>query len=65
MNLPTSLPGGVQLKRRCKSESLSPTVIELPQLLTSLFGMGPFRFVEWPDRAESKYYYRGEPEQIR
>jgi methylmalonyl-CoA/ethylmalonyl-CoA epimerase len=35
------------------------------ELLTSLFGIGPFRFVEWPDRAESKYYYRGVEEKIR
>jgi len=35
------------------------------QLLTSLFGIGPFRFVEWPNRAESKYFYRGQEEHIR
>ena len=35
------------------------------ELLTSLFGIGPFRFVEWPDRADAKYYYRGTPESIR
>ena len=35
------------------------------QLLTFLFGIGPFRFVEWPDRAESKYWYRGVEEKIR
>jgi hypothetical protein len=34
-------------------------------LLASLFGVGLFRLVEWPDRAESKYYYRGVEEQIR
>jgi hypothetical protein len=27
--------------------------------------MGPFRFVEWPDRPESQYYYRGVEENIR
>ena len=35
------------------------------RLLTSLFGIGPFRSVEWPDRPESKYEYRGVEEHIR
>ena len=34
-------------------------------LLSSLFGIGPFRFIEWPNRPDSKYWYRGQEEQIR
>jgi glyoxalase/bleomycin resistance protein/dioxygenase superfamily protein len=33
--------------------------------LYSLFGFGPFHFVEWPDRPESKYYYRGKQQHIK
>ncbi|MFY9908154.1 MAG: VOC family protein [Terriglobales bacterium] len=65
MNLPTSLPGGVQLQRLVQIGIVVADRDRTTQLLTSLFGMGPFRFVEWPDRAESEYHYRGVPQQIR
>lgn len=65
MNLPTSLPGGVQLQRLVQIGIVVADRDRTTQLLTSLFGMGPFRFVEWPDRAESEYRYRGVPQQIR
>src|ERR1035438_405683 len=47
------------------SAKLGVGTAQTTRLLTSLFGIGPFRFVEWPDRKESKYYYRGVEEQIR
>ena len=65
MNLPASLPGGTQLKRLVQIGIVVANRDRTTQLLTSLFGMGPFRFVEWPDRAESEYLYRGVPQQIR
>ena len=34
------------------------------ELLAKLFGMGPFRFIEWPNRPDSKYWYRGEEQSI-
>src|SRR5262249_32291702 len=34
------------------------------RLLESLFGIGPFRLVKWPDRPASRYYYRGDEEAI-
>jgi hypothetical protein len=40
-------------------------VHQTTRLLNSLFGIGPFRFVEWPDRLGSKYSYRGVDEHIR
>jgi methylmalonyl-CoA/ethylmalonyl-CoA epimerase len=64
-SLSSSLPGGVQLKRLVQIGIVVADRDRTTQLLTSLFGIGPFRFVEWPDRAESKYYYRGVEEQIR
>lgn len=35
------------------------------KLLGSLFGIGPFRFIEWPNRPDSKYFYRGTQEHIK
>jgi len=61
----TSLPGGVHLNRLVQIGIVVADRDRTTQLLTSLFGMGPFRFVEWPDRPESQYYYRGVEENIR
>jgi methylmalonyl-CoA/ethylmalonyl-CoA epimerase len=63
--LSSSLPVGIQLKRLVQIGIVVADRDQTTQLLTSLFGIGPFRFVEWPDRPESKYYYRGVEEQIR
>jgi hypothetical protein len=35
------------------------------ELLSSLFGIGPFRFIEWPNRPDSTYHFRGKQEPIR
>jgi hypothetical protein len=35
------------------------------RLLGSLFGIGPFRFIEWPNHPDSKYFYRGKEEHIK
>ena len=64
-SLSSSLPAGVQLKRLVQIGIVVADRDRATQLLTSLFGIGPFRLVEWPDRPESKYYYRGVEEQIR
>jgi catechol 2,3-dioxygenase-like lactoylglutathione lyase family enzyme len=64
-SLSSSLPGGLQLKRLVQIGIVVADRDQTTHLLTSLFGIGPFRLVEWPDRAESKYYYRGAEEHIR
>ncbi len=64
-SLPSSLPGGIHLKRLVQIGIVVADRDRTTQLLTSLFGMGPFRFVEWPDRPESKYYYHGVEESVR
>ena len=64
-NLSSSLPDGLQLKRLVQIGIVVADRDQTTRLLTSLFGIGPFRLVEWPDRAESKYYYRGAEEHIR
>jgi methylmalonyl-CoA/ethylmalonyl-CoA epimerase len=64
-SLSSSLPDGLQLKRLVQIGIVVADRDQSTRLLTSLFGIGPFRLVEWPDRAESKYYYRGAEEHIR
>jgi methylmalonyl-CoA/ethylmalonyl-CoA epimerase len=62
---PSSLLAKVQLKRLVQIGIVVADRDRTTQLLTSLLGIGPFRFVEWPDRPESKYYYRGAERHIR
>src|SRR3954471_18484423 len=35
------------------------------ELLSSIFGLGPFKFIEWPNRPEAKYYLRGQEERTK
>lgn len=67
MTLPSSssLPGGIHLQQLVQIGIVVADRDRTTKLLASLLGIGPFRMVEWPDRAESKYYYRGEEEKIR
>jgi methylmalonyl-CoA/ethylmalonyl-CoA epimerase len=64
-NMQSPLLAGVQLKRLVQIGIVVADRDRTTQLLTSLFGIGPFRLVDWPDRPESKYYYRGAEEHIR
>jgi Glyoxalase/Bleomycin resistance protein/Dioxygenase superfamily len=64
-SLSVALPAGIQLKRLVQIGIVVADLNHTTKLLTSVFGIGPFRFVEWPDRAESRYYYRGIEERIR
>jgi len=63
--LSSSLPAGVQLRRLVQIGIVVADRDRTTRLLTSLFGIGPFRLVEWPDQPESKYYYRGAEQHIR
>jgi len=63
--LETWIPSGLQLKRLVQVGIVVPDLEQSTRLLTSLFGIGPFSFVEWPNRPGSQYQYRGTPEHIR
>ena len=63
--LSSSPPLGIQLKRLVQVGIVVADLECTTQLLTALFGLGPFRFVLWPDRPESKYHYRGIEEHVR
>lgn len=56
---------GLELKRAVQVGIVVPDLERATRLLTELFGIGPFRFIEWPNRPESKYYFRGKEETIK
>jgi catechol 2,3-dioxygenase-like lactoylglutathione lyase family enzyme len=56
---------GVALKQAVQIGVVVPDLDQATRLLTSLFGIGPFRFIEWPNRPESKYFFRGKEEHIK
>jgi catechol 2,3-dioxygenase-like lactoylglutathione lyase family enzyme len=56
---------GVELKQAVQIGVVVPDLDQATRLLTSLFGIGPFRFIEWPNRPESKYFFRGKEEHIK
>jgi methylmalonyl-CoA/ethylmalonyl-CoA epimerase len=64
-NLSSSLPGGLQLKQLVQIGIVVADRDQTTKALTSLFGIGPFRLVDWPDRPEANYQYRGVDEKIR
>lgn len=56
---------GVELNRPVQIGIVVKDLARATQLLTELFGIGPFRVIEWPNRPESRYYFRGREEQIK
>jgi hypothetical protein len=55
----------LELKRPVQVGIVVKDLARATRLLTELFGIGPFRFIEWPNRSESKYYFRGKEESIK
>ena len=58
-NIETALKGAVQIG------IVVPNLDQSTQLLQDLFGLGPFKFIEWPNRPDSKYWFQGHEESIR
>ena len=58
-NIETALKGAVQIG------IVVPNLDQSTQLLRDLFGLGPFKFIEWPNRPDSKYWFRGHEESLR
>ena len=55
----------VELKRPVQIGIVVGDLERATQLLTSLFGIGPFSYIEWPNRVGAKYIYRGQEEHIK
>ena len=56
---------GFELKRAVQIGIVVRDLERTTQLLTGLLGIGPFTFVEFPSRPDSKYFYRGKEEHIK
>jgi len=54
----------LKLERIVQIGIVVPDLDKTTRLLSSLFGIGPFRSVVWPNRPESKYEYRHVEEHI-
>ena len=55
----------VELRRAVQIGIVVEDLDRTTNLLSKLFGIGPFHFIEWPNRPDSKYWYRGQEEHIR
>jgi len=56
---------GCEFKRPVQIGIVVEDLDRATRSLTEFFGIGPFRFIEWPNRPDSKYYFRGKEEQIK
>ena len=56
---------GVALTKAVQIGIVVPNLEQSTRLLTELFGMGPFKFIEWPNRPDSKYWFRDREENIK
>lgn len=63
-NSPTPSADALKLDRLVQIGIVVADLDRTTRLLESLFGIGPFRSVKWPDRPESRYYYRDVAEDI-
>jgi len=59
------LASPVKLKQPVQIGIVVGNLEQATKLLGELFGIGPFRFIEWPNRPDSRYFYRGAPEHIK
>ena len=56
---------GVKLERAVQVGIVVRDLERSTGLLSKIFGIGPFHFIEWPNRPESKYFFRGRQERIK
>lgn len=64
MTFPNPVPIA-ELKRPVQVGIVVANLEAATTTLETLFGAGPFRFIEWPNRPESKYWFRGEEQPIK
>jgi catechol 2,3-dioxygenase-like lactoylglutathione lyase family enzyme len=55
----------VELKRAVQIGIVVDDLERTTNLLTTLFGIGPFRFIEWPNRPDARFTYKGKEEPIK
>ncbi len=55
----------VELKRAVQIGIVVDDLERTTNLLSTVFGIGPFRFIEWPNRPDSHFTYQGKEEPIK
>jgi methylmalonyl-CoA/ethylmalonyl-CoA epimerase len=55
----------IALKKAVQIGIVVPNLERSTTLLKDLFGIGPFKVIEWPNRPDSKYWFRGREESIK
>ena len=55
----------VELKRAVQIGIVVDDLERTTNLLSTVFGIGPFRFIEWPNRPDSRFTYKGNEEPIK
>jgi hypothetical protein len=65
MSGPVSSDQKVELKKPVQIGIVVKDLEQTTRLLSTLFRIGPFQFIEWPNRPDSKYFYRGKEEHIK
>jgi len=55
----------VSLERAVQIGIVVRDLKQTTELLAGLFGIGPFHFIEWPNRPDSRYWFRGQREPIK
>jgi methylmalonyl-CoA/ethylmalonyl-CoA epimerase len=65
MNTLTNPASGLPLNKPVQIGIVVRDLERSTQALGELFGIGPFRFIEWPNRPDSKYWFRGTEERIK
>lgn len=56
---------GLPLQRAVQIGIVVRDLKRTTDVLSTIFGLGPFHFIEWPNRPDSKYSFRGHEEQIK
>lgn len=55
----------VKLERAVQIGIVVQDLNQATKLLSSIFGIGPFHFIEWPNRPDSRYWFKGRREPIK
>ncbi|MEN6536260.1 MAG: VOC family protein [Bryobacteraceae bacterium] len=63
--MPAETESTVKLGRAVQIGIVVPDLDQTTRVLGEVFGIGPFHFIEWPNRPDSKYYFRGRQEAIK
>lgn len=56
---------GLPLQRAVQIGIVVRDLKRTTDVLSTIFGLGPFHFIEWPNRPDAKYLFRGHEEQIK